>query len=352
MSETKPQSQPIERSRSPQDPSSTSRGGSLPSLPLQSWASTKDTLHLWLQIVGKIKLAYMPPKNHWWHVTLHPDVRGLTTRRIPVDATTRFEISLDFEEHFLTVTTNRGAEERLDLYDGLSVAAFDRQLHATLARLGIDTRIVERPFGVPMKTDFTKDEDHASYDRDAVTRFWRILDWSEAVFDGFSGWFCGKTSPVQFYWHSFDLALARFSGARAPVRSDADVITQEAYSHEVISFGFWAGDRNVPEPTYYSYTAPEPEGLRAKHLPSPARWSEANGGSLALLAYEPVRAAGDPERTLRGFLQSAYEAGGTAAGWDMAALESSWCPAPDERLRLAPALNDESHPDKGGLDDH
>jgi Family of unknown function (DUF5996) len=309
----------------------------LPSLPLESWAATKDTLHLWIQVVGKIKLAYMPPRNHWWHVTLRVDVRGLTTGRIPVDETTRFEIRFDFVEHFVSIITSAGAEERLDLHDRISVAAFDREVHAMLERLGVDVAIVESPYGVPMTTAFTEDEEHASYDRDAVTRFWRILDWSDTVFEAFSGWFCGKTSPVQLYWHSLDLAFARFSGTRAPGRPEADPVTQEAYSHEVIAFGFWPGDQHTPEPSYYSYTAPEPAGLSQKNLPALAAWSERNGGSLALLPFEAVRSARDPGATLRGFLQSAYEAGATAAGWDMTALESSWCPTPEELSQLAQA---------------
>ena len=327
-----PKSQLVE---SPQQlPSPTSRGAYLPSLPLDAWAATKDTLHLWLQVVGKIKLAYVPPKNHWWHVTLHLDVRGLTTRRISVDETTRFEIGFDLIDHLVRITTNKGAEEHLDLHDGLSVAAFDRELHAMLERLGVDIGIVESPFGVPMTTGFTEDEEHASYDPDAVTSFWRILDWNDSVFDIFSGWFCGKTSPVQLFWHSLDLAFARFNGASAPALSDADPVTREAYSHELIAFGFWPGDPEMPEPSYYSYTAPEPVGLRLKELVVPARWSERNGGSLALLPLEAVRSAGDPRAALLGFLQSAYEACATAAGWNVAALESSWCPTREERSQL------------------
>jgi Family of unknown function (DUF5996) len=198
-----------------------------------------------------------------------------------------------------------------------------------LERLGMDVEILESPFGVPMTTAFTEDEEHASYDRDAAARYWRILDWSGTVFDTFSGWFCGKTSPVQLFWHTLDLAFARYSGARAPARPDADPVTQEAYSHEVIAFGFWAGDEYVPEPSYYSYTAPEPAGLRLMELPAPARWSERNGGSLALLPYDAVRSAPDPRATLLGFLQSSYEAGATAAGWDTAGLASSGAPRPN-----------------------
>jgi hypothetical protein len=330
-----PNNQLIERSQ--HDPSPTTGGSLLPSLPLEAWSATKDTLHLWVQIVGKIKLAYVPPRNHWWHVTLHPDVRGLTTGRIPVDETKRFEIRFDFLQHFVSISTNTGAEERLDLHDGISVAAFDRELHAMLDRLGVDVAIVESPYGVPMTTAFWEDEEHASYDSEAVTNFWRILDWSDSVFETFSGWFCGKTSPVQLYWHSLDLAFARFNGARAPARPDADPVTQEAYSHEVIAFGFWPGDNQLPEPSYYSYTAPEPAGLRLMELAAPARWSQRNGGLLALLPYEVARSARDPGATLRAFLQSAYEAGAAAAGWDTVALESSWCPTPEERSRPAAA---------------
>ncbi len=306
----------------------------LPDLPLSSWTDTKDTLHLWLQIVGKIKLAYAPPKNHWWHVTLHLDVRGITTRRIPVDATTRFQIRFDFVDHFVSVSTNLGEEERLELHDGMSVSAFDREMHAMLQRLGVDVSILESPYGVPMKTGFTKDQEHAAYDRDAISRFWRLLDWSDGVFDRFSGWFCGKTSPVQLYWHGLDMAFARYNGARAAARAEADPVTREAYSHEVIAFGFWAGDEEWPEPTYYSYTAPEPAGLPEKLLPGSAKWTERSGGALAVLPLEEVRTSHDPEAALFTFLQGAYEAGATAAGWDVAQLESSWCPPPDELSQM------------------
>jgi hypothetical protein len=229
----------------------------------------------------------------------------------------------------------------MELVDGLSVAAFDREIHSTLDRLGIDVKILESPYGVPMTTPFLEDEEHASYDRDAVMRFWRILDWTGSVFESFSGWFCGKSSPIQLYWHSFDLAFSRFNGARARARAGADPVTQEAYSHEVIAFGFWPGDEQMPEPGYYSYTAPEPPDLRLTKLPAPARWSERDGAALALLPYEAVRGSRVPEATLRGFLQSAYEAGATAAGWDRAALESRWCPSPEELARLGRVPDEE-----------
>jgi hypothetical protein len=301
----------------------------LPELSLPEWEATKNTLHLWVQIVGKIRLASTAPRNHWWHVPLYVDVRGLTTRRMHSRDGVSFEIAFDFVDHRLVISTNRGEVESFPLVDGLSVADFDRQLHATLAGLGIDVQIRESPFGVPMTTPFPDDREHASYDPDAVERFWRILDWSDGVFEEFAGWFCGKTSPVHLFWHSLDLAVTRFGGKRAPALPDADAVTQEAYSHEVVSFGFWAGDANLREPAYYSYVAPEPPGLRDRVLqPERAAWVDQVTGSMALLPYDAVRTAEKPRATLLAFLESAYEAGADAAGWNRGDLESSWCPDP------------------------
>jgi Family of unknown function (DUF5996) len=313
---------------------------SLPELPLAGWEPTKRTLHLWSQIVGKVRMASTAPRNHWWHVPLYVDVRGLTTRRMHAENGVTFQIRFDFVDHRLVVETSGGAVESFPLVDGISVAAFDEDLHATLRRLGIDVAIRETPFGVPMTTPFPEDVEHASYDRDAVERFWRILDWSDGVFEEFSGWYCGKTSPVHLFWHSFDLAVTRFGGPRAPAIEGADAVTREAYSHEVVSFGFWAGDDEVREPTYYSYTAPEPAGLRSRPLqPAEASWVERGTGSLAQLSYDAVRTAPDPRATLLSFLESAYEAGAELAGWDRADLTSTWCPPPlrTDRGPLPPA---------------
>ena len=299
---------------------------SLPALPYPDWEPTKETLHLWAQIVGKVKLASAPPKNHWWHVPLYLDVHGLTTRLRHGADGTPFEIRFDFAAHRLVAETPR-AEESFALADGLSVAAFDRELHTAMGKLGLDVAIVGQPFGVPTTTPFAEDEEHHSYDAEAVERFWRVLDWSADVLEEFAGWSCGKESPVHLFWHSFDLALTRFSGRRAPAQTDADAVSREAYTHEVVSFGFWAGDQNIREPSYYSYTAPEPAGLRDRPLsPATARWTDAGTGSLALLPYEDVRTSADPKATLLDFLQSAYEAGADAAGWDRDELLSSWCP--------------------------
>lgn len=299
----------------------------LPELPLESWEPTKNTLHLWAQIVGKIRMGSSAPRNHWWHVPLYVDVRGLTTRRLHAQNGVTFEIAFDFVDHALVVQTSRGEVESFPLADGLSVSAFDERLHSMLKQLDIDVAIRESPFGVPMTTPFPDDHEHASYDADAVVRFWRILDWTDAVFDEFSGWYCGKTSPVHLFWHSFDLAVTRFSGRRAPPLPEADAVTREAYTHEVVSFGFWAGDVNVREPTYYGYAAPEQPGLRERPLqPSEASWVEQGSGSLACLPYESVRTSDDPRATLLSFLQSVYLAGAGTLGWAVDDLESSWCP--------------------------
>jgi hypothetical protein len=297
----------------------------LPELHLADWRATKDTLHLYCQIVGKIRMATVPPRNHWWHVTLYVDTRGLTTRRMHHRGTT-FEIAFDFVDHALVVATADGRTSSFALRDGLSVSDFDRRLHGTLADLGIDVEIREEPFGVPMTTPFREDFEHASWDRDAVERFGRILDWSDAVLGEFTGWFCGKASPVHLFWHGLDLAVSRYSGRPAPP-VESDRVTQEAYSREVIACGFWAGDDNLADAAYYSYTSPEPEGLRDQPL-SAGEWIESGSGSLAILPYESVRTAPDPRATLLAFCQSAYEAGSVLGGWDTAGFESAWCPTP------------------------
>jgi len=314
----------------------------LPELRLADWRATKDTLHLYAQIVGKIRLATTPPRNHWWNVPLYVDVRGLTTRRLHHRDTT-FEITLDFLDHALVIRTSDGRTKSFGFGTGLPVADFDARIHAALADLGIDVPIREQPFGVPMTTPFPQDYDHAAWDRDAVARFGRVLDWSDSVFEEFSGWFNGKTSPVHLFWHGLDLAVTRFSG-RQSEPLDADPVTREAYSHEVISLGFWPGDDTVGDAAYYSYTAPEPDGLLDQPL-AVGTWIEYGAGSLAVLPFETVRTARHPRGTLLAFCQSAYEAGARLAGWDTAAFTSNWCPTPNQLAQLqATAVADFGRP--------
>ena len=199
------------------------------------------------------------PRNHWWNVALYVDVRGLTTRRL-THGDVSFDLTFDFVDHRLVLRTDRGVTSGFALEDGLTVAAFDASLHRLLRDHGLDVEIVESPFGISVTTPFPEDEEDASYEREYIERYWRVLRWADAVLDEFSGWFCGKQSPVHLFWHGLDLAYTRFSGRRAPEPAGLDPVNREAYSHEVISFGFWAGDESVPEPSFYSYTAPGAAG--------------------------------------------------------------------------------------------
>jgi hypothetical protein len=300
----------------------------LPELPLAEWEATKETLHLWLQIVGKVRLALAPPRNHWWHATLHLDARGLTTGPMLAPGASLVQIDFDFIDHRFLVRTDEGAVESFDLVDGLSVAAFDEKLWTILRDLGISVSILGTPYGLPTTTPFAEDTEHASYDRGAATCFWQILAWTNEVFEEFAGWYVGKTSPVHVFWHGLDLAVTRFSGRSAPVAAIASAVTREAYSHELISFGFWAGDAKVRVPTYYSYTSPEPAGLAEQPLrPARAAWVEIGSTHQARLGYDDVRTAESPRAALLDFLQSAYEAGAKTADWDLDGLRSHWAPA-------------------------
>jgi uncharacterized protein DUF5996 len=307
----------------------------LPELPYQAWVDTLDTLHLFAQIVGKVKLAATHPQNHWWNITYTVDARGFTTRRMYVDGVT-FDIAFDFIDHRVVLRTDRGDVGEIALVDGLTVADFDTAVHDALGELGIDVPMLEKPFGVPhLTTPFREDTRHASYQAEYAQAFWRILNWSADVFEEFMGWFDGKTTPVQLFWHSFDLALTRFSGKRVDARpAEVDPVTAEAYSHEVISFGFWAGDPNVPYPAYYSYASPMPDGVQEQPLsPREAEW--APDGSRSTLPYDVIRTAADPRRTLLSYLQSNFAAYATRAGWPTEELRSTWCPTSEQLRALA-----------------
>jgi hypothetical protein len=298
----------------------------LPELALEPWEPTKETLHLWVQIVGKVRLAATPPQNHWWNAPLYVDTRGLTTRRLRSDGSD-FDVSFDFVAHQLVVRTSGGEVDSFALVDGLSVAAFYERLFALFAALRIHVEIKPEPFRLPVTTPFAEDTQHASYDREAVERYWRALRWIDWTLQEFAGWFGGKTSPVHLFWHGLDLAVTRFSGERAPENPNAGPVTREAYSHEVVSFGFWPGDEKVRMPAFYSYTAPEPAGLAEQPLrPEAASWQSTGSSHLALLPYDEVRISPNPRETLLEFLESAYNAGSATAGWDSEGLRSSWFP--------------------------
>jgi hypothetical protein len=288
-------------------------------MPLDAWRPTKNTLHLYLQIIGKIRLKLHPRINHWWHAPLYVSPRGLTTRTIPFQGG-NFEIELDFHDHELKIRTSSGEYEDFALYDGLTVADFYQSLMANLEKLGIVPRIWAVPYEAPSKTPFAEDHENGSYEKEYVERFHAILVAADEIFEEFRGRFTGKSTPVHLFWHSFDLALTRFSGRPAPNRPEAGLVEREAYSHEVISFGFWFGDDNVPAPAFYSYTAPEPAGLAELPLQAGAKWQEANGSHMALLMYDDVRQRPDARSEVLDFLESAYQAGAKAAEWDVDSL--------------------------------
>jgi hypothetical protein len=291
---------------------------SLPSLPLADWEPTRATLHMWSQVVGKIRLAQTPLVNHWWNVTLYLTARGLTTSAMPYAGRT-FEIEFDFIAHQLLISVSDGATRKLAL-EPRTVADFYRDVMALLRELDIEVKIWTTPVEVPDPIPFEQDTQHAAYDPEFAHRFWRALAWSAQVFEEFRAGFVGKCSPVHFFWGSFDLAVTRFSGRRAPARAGVELITREAYSHEVISHGFWTGSGNVPYPAYYAYAAPEPAGFQqAQVRPATAFYNKETGGYV--LPYDDVRRADAPERALLEFMQTTYEAGATLASWDRAALE-------------------------------
>ncbi len=289
-----------------------------PALPLAEWHDTYATLHMWTQIVGKVRLALAPRVNHFWEVTLYVSACGLTTSPIPYERGI-FEIEFDFLHHNLVIQTSEGSNKTIPLAPR-SVADFYKEFMAALESLGIHVKIWPMPAEVPNPIAFDKDVIHKSYDRDAVSRFWHALISVDTIFKEFRGRFIGKDSPVHFFWGSFDLAVTRFSGRRAPEREGADPITKEAYSHEVISAGFWPGGGDIKDAAFYVYAAPEPEGF-SKSVVLPAQAFYHPQMKEFLLMYDDLRHAASPKTMLLDFLQSTYEAGANLGTWDRAALE-------------------------------
>jgi Family of unknown function (DUF5996) len=269
-------------------------------------------------MLGKIRLALSPYMNHWWQVPLYVSARGLTTSPIPY-RDRLFEMEFDFLDHNLAIRENNGATKYVPLY-ARSVADFYRELMAVLHAISIDVKIWPKPCEIPDPIPFPDDEVHASYDPEAVRKFHRILISVDEVFKEFRGSFLGKVSPVHFFWGSFDLAVTRFSGRRAPDRQGANSITREAYSHECSSAGFWPGSGPVPDAAFFSYTSPEPKGYSQHPVRPAAAFYQAELKEFILM-YDDVRQASSPEEILRDFLQSTYEAGAILGNWDRAALE-------------------------------
>jgi hypothetical protein len=292
-----------------------------PELKFSEWHDTLATLHMWTQIVGKIRLKQTPLVNHWWNAPLYVTARGLTTSAMPYEDRI-FEIEFDFIDHQLLIECSDGSTTTLPLRPQ-SVANFYAELMSALHSLGMDIKIWTMPVEIPNPIRFTDDHEHKSYDSEYANRFWRALVKMDDVFKEFRARFIGKVSPVHFWWGSFDHAVTRFSGKPAPERPGADLITREAYSHEVISHGWWPGSKDM-EAAFYSYTAPEPAGLadvvnHGKILPAQTFYNSEM--KEFFLMYDDVRKSDSPEKTLMDFCQTTYEAGANLAGWDRVALE-------------------------------
>lgn len=296
-----------------------------PPLPFPDWQTTAETLHMWTQIVGKVRLALTPWINHSWHVTLYLTPRGLTTGPIPhgVDV---FSVAFDFIAHQLVLEKSDGAIRQLPLREQ-SVAQFYRQVMTTLRELQLPVTIDLVPNEIPHPIRFDRDETHRSYDAEAAHRFWRVLLQCDRVFQKFRARFCGKCSPVHFFWGSFDLAVTRFSGRAAPPHPGgiphlSDEVTREAYAQEVSSLGFWPGNAEHPEPVFYSYAYPEPKGFADAGV-QPDTASYSSQLHEFVLPYEAVRTAAAPDDMLLAFAQSAYDAASTLGDWDRAALDEA-----------------------------
>jgi len=292
-----------------------------PALPQAAWSDTCATLQLWMQIVGKIRLALMPPINHTWSVTLYPSVRGLTTS--PMASGVRIvQIDFDFIDHMLRIETSVGRTKFIPLKP-MSVAVFYAQVMAALDDLGTPVHIWHMPVEVAQPIPFEQDETHCAYDPEYAQRFWHILLQTTRVFTVFRARFVGKVSPIHLFWGALDLACTRFSGRTAPQHQSvpglADRVTRDAYSHEVSSCGFWPGAPGI-EPFFYSYAYPEPPGYRESPI-APAQASFDPKMGEFVLRYEAMRLSSDPDSALLEFLQSTYEAAANCAGWDRAALE-------------------------------
>jgi hypothetical protein len=294
-----------------------------PSLPLEAWGATYATLHMWTQIVGKVRLAQCPWVNHSWHVTLYVTARGLTTLPIPYGTRT-FQVDFDFIDHLLTIHSNDGSMGSFPLQPQ-SVAAFYRRLMEVMTKLDLHVDIHKKPNEVPDPIAFDQDESHAAYDREYANRFWQILVQADRVFKQFRARFIGKCSPVHFFWGAPDLAVTRFSGRRAPehpggIPNLPDSVTREAYSHEVSSCGFWPGGGPIAYPAFYSYAYPEPAGFSKAPVEPDAAFYSTELREF-ILPYDTVRQSESPDDTLLDFLQTTYAAAANLAKWDRTSLE-------------------------------
>ncbi|HQY19255.1 MAG TPA: DUF5996 family protein [Ignavibacteria bacterium] len=296
----------------------------LPYLPYDKWTDTRITLHLIFQIIGKIRLKTTPRKNHWWYVTLYLSPKGFSTDQIPMsDGLNTFEIIFNVHKKAVQLYNSKGEEKEIPLENGYTVSEFYKNIMGILNEWDLHPEFIDKPMDMITDKPFDKITEFHHYDWDSINLFWQMMLWNDGVFKEFSGRFYGKTCPVHMYWHHMDLAVTRFSGKPAPpMPHDARISDKDAYSHEVISFGFWAGDDNLPEPAYYSYTAPAPKDLDKESIkPEQAFWMDANGSPMAILKYKDLLNFDDPRKVLMEFLESAYLSGAKLAGWDIEAFK-------------------------------
>ncbi|NND05874.1 MAG: hypothetical protein HKN87_05800 [Saprospiraceae bacterium] len=293
---------------------------SLPPLTYQGNENGKMTLHLLLQIIGKIRLKMTPRKNHWWYITHYVGTQGFTTGPIHYgNGLHTCQITMDVLEHQIVVESSTGLKQTIALKSGITIATYFEEIMQLISQLGIDVALLDRPFDLNMDIPFSEIDQIHHYDEEYASTLWRVMRWIDGVFKEFSGRSYSKTCPVHLYWHSMDLAVTRFSGKKAPpMPSEARISDKDAYSHECISFGFWPGDPQVQEPAFYSYTYPSPAGIDQKKLmPKEAKWVDSNGSPMAFLSYMDLVQANDPRSTLLDFLESSYQAGAALASWDI-----------------------------------
>lgn len=295
----------------------------LPDLPFENWNDTRITVHIILQIIGKTRLASTARKNHWWYITLYVSPKGFSTFGIPVkEGLESVEIEFNIARKAVVISRSEGAEIVISLAQNPTIADFYKEYTSKLKGTGLSFDFVEKPFDVEIENPFSSITEYHHFDWNYIEKFWKIMQWNNSIFQEFSGRFYGKSCPVHIYWHHLDLVVTRFSGKKLPpMDAAARVLEKDTYSHEQISFGFWAGDKNVREPMYYSYTYPSPKGIDEATLqPEGAKWQDSNGSPMALLSYEVVKNSSNPRKAVLDFLESAYQAGAKRADWNIAEL--------------------------------
>lgn len=289
----------------------------LPELPFSEWKDTRITLHLILQIIGKTRLKLTARKNHWWYITIYVTSKGFGTHGIPInDGLESLEIELNLAKKAVILYNSNGKEVTIPLEGKPTIGEFYKRFMNELNRFDLHPEFIEKPLDLGIEKRFDEIFEYNYYSWSHLNRFWKLMLWNKYIFQEFSGRFYGKTCPPHIYWHHMDLTITRFSGKRLPpMDKSASILERDAYSHEQISFGFWAGDENVPEPMYYSYTHPSPNDLDKEPLSFGANWIDSNGSPMALLSYENVRNSNDPRKAVLDFLESAYQAGAKKANW-------------------------------------